>query len=567
MRSIVSGGTRANYGASVGGRAVSGALRPLATPFVVAPPEGARVRTRLPVTPDDEAVLLSLGRHLGRLASRDLAERVRRSRGESDRTGRKHALTAASSSRWAGAITRTNDDQWSLAWRNLRREECYLRSAIARITERVAAPCGERDATGIPGYATPEERAQKQRRLMVLKARLRHVERSIEKGALSICRGRRALARTRHHLEDAGLALPEWRTRWEAARLFITADGERDKRLGNETIRWDPERRTLEIRLPTPLAHLVNTPASRYRLKQVAFPHRGDEVAAQTSSGAVRYDITFDPERRRWYLDASWTFDRESASLEELRRHGVLGVDLNAEHLAAWVLDRHGNPVGDPLTVPLELAGLPATQRDGRLRAAISMLVGLARVHGLRALAIEDLDFAPEKRASRETHGRGRRGKQFRRMIHGLPTAQFRSRLVQMASSAGLSIIAVDPAYTSKWGGEHWQRPLQRERRSTVSRHHGAAVVIGRRGLGYRARRRSGVTARQQSHAAGRATLQARPDVLGGEGTCADGGRRADPGLPRSPARGTRAPRTVRGALSAARTRSLDRNGAGAVYP
>jgi len=40
-------------------------LRPIAEPFVVARPSGARIRTRLTVGPDDEAVLVALGAHLG----------------------------------------------------------------------------------------------------------------------------------------------------------------------------------------------------------------------------------------------------------------------------------------------------------------------------------------------------------------------------------------------------------------------------------------------------------------------------------------------------------------------
>jgi hypothetical protein len=30
-----------------------------------------------------------------------------------------------------------------------------------------------------------------------------------------------------------------------------------------------------------------------------------------------------------------------------------------------------------------------------------------------------------------------------------------------MAANAGISVIAVDPAYTSRWGAEHWQVALQ----------------------------------------------------------------------------------------------------------
>ena len=51
------------------------ALRTIAEPFVVAPPAGARVRTRLRVPDADAAVLREAGEHLGSLASADLAAR------------------------------------------------------------------------------------------------------------------------------------------------------------------------------------------------------------------------------------------------------------------------------------------------------------------------------------------------------------------------------------------------------------------------------------------------------------------------------------------------------------
>jgi hypothetical protein len=50
-------------------------LRPIAAPFVAAAPAAARVRTRLRVPAEDEAVLWAVGRHLGSLAGRDLAAR------------------------------------------------------------------------------------------------------------------------------------------------------------------------------------------------------------------------------------------------------------------------------------------------------------------------------------------------------------------------------------------------------------------------------------------------------------------------------------------------------------
>src|SRR5512132_2161844 len=94
-------------------------MRSISPSFVVAPPTGAKVRTRLRQGAADEEVLLQVGEYLGSLAGGDLAVRSRLGHGPDGRTGRKRALTAASSSRWAGAITRTANDQWTRGYKNL----------------------------------------------------------------------------------------------------------------------------------------------------------------------------------------------------------------------------------------------------------------------------------------------------------------------------------------------------------------------------------------------------------------------------------------------------------------
>lgn len=474
-------------------------LGEIAEPFVVAPPAGRRVRTRLAVDAGDAAVLAAVGGHLGALAGADLARRCAEGRlgtvGRAvSRRERKRALTAAASSRWAGAITRGSDDAWALAERNLHAEARSLRARARRIQRRLAVPAGGRQGN-TRGYASQAERFEKQRRLQVLHARLAGAQARLRAGRMPVCRGGRRLARVRHNLAQAGITEAQWRAVWQSRRWFICADGEAGKACGNETIRWHPDQGWLEVKLPAPLAHLANRPHGRYRLSPlVTFPYRGGEAAAQAATGAVRYDITFDPGKARWYLDASWqSTPPQTPALGELRQRRVLAIDVNAGHLAAIVADPSGNPVGVPVTLPWDLGGRPASARDGRVRAAVSQLLALARTTGCQALAIENLDFAEARAAGRERTGRrpsrGRRGRGFRRLVAGIPTARFRDRLTQMAANRGLAVVAVDPAYTSRWGAEHWLTAL-RTISPDASGHHAAALVIGRRSLGQRARRR-----------------------------------------------------------------------------
>jgi hypothetical protein len=476
-------------------------LRPVAEPFVVAPPCGARIRTRLHVSPDDEAVLMALGAYLGSLLGRDLAKRCREGqldarRRSASRASRKRAATKNSSSRWAGTITRISEDAWQLGRRNLVAQLATLTARTRAVRARLAIPIGQRRGS-TRGYDSAAERFHKTRHLQILQARLNDVQRRLAGGQVSVCRGGRRLALLRHHLEEAGLSDMQWQQQWKAARWFICADGEADKAWGNETIRWHPDEAWVELKLPASLAQLANRPHGRYRLScPVGFSYRGEEVGAQAASGAVRYDITNDGVRRRWYLDASWKLARAtSPPIGELRNNGVLAVDVNAGHLATIAVDASGNPVGRPLTIALKTAGQSSTTRDGHLRAAISQVLAIAKRRGYQAIAIENLDFAQARSEGREhtarRPSRGRRGRRFRALVAGIPTARFRGRFVQMAANQGLSVIAVDPAYTSRWGAEHWFQ-LLRQVSPEASGHHCAAQVIGRRGLGQRARRRGG---------------------------------------------------------------------------
>lgn len=60
--------------------------------------------------------------------------------------------------------------------------------------------------------------------------------------------------------------------------------------------------------------------------------------------------------------------------LEAARASGLIGVDTNADHLAAWRLDAHGNPVGEPRRFDYDLSGT-AAHRDAQVRHALIRLL------------------------------------------------------------------------------------------------------------------------------------------------------------------------------------------------
>ncbi|MGV0904105.1 hypothetical protein [Mycobacterium novum] len=316
------------------------------------------------------------------------------------RAERKRALTAVSSSRWAGALTRAVEDQYQLGMRALGAHVGDLQSAIGVLEQRCALRPGE-TATEDPaasggrrrvkrGYATAGERFSKTRRLACLRQRLAAAQADLAAGRPAVTVGGKRLWRTRHNLQAAGIDESGWRQRWDAARLFVTADGETGKNGGNETIRVDEQG---QLRLKVPAALAAKYGSHLQVAAPVRFSHGGCDLAARiTANQAVRYDISFDAAKGRWYLDASWAITADPpAELDQLRQGRVLGVDLNADHLAACVLDDSGNPVAQPVTIGVEVHGLRASRRDGRVRAAITALLDTAQQHGCSAIAVENL--------------------------------------------------------------------------------------------------------------------------------------------------------------------------------
>jgi len=510
-------------------------LRPWRGVKPVAAPSGVAISTRLRTTPDEERVLDLVAGHLGQLRRADLAavarpepmdsgldDQQRRSVRRGRLNARKKALTAQSSARWANAIIAGNDDQYRLARDGQYRHIVGLRAAIATIEKRLAAPITDtlavadrkarRKTKAVKGYATQAERFAKQQRLQHLRGELARAEKDRADGRVHVVEGGKRLAHTRHQLDDAGLTVDRWRTRWAAARWRITANGSPDEPFGNLTITVTPAG-AVSVRLPKPLEQFANAPHGRYVLSCPAvFAHRGDEWAQRITGGnSVSYTLTRRPGRAGRYLTASWAIpsmpywvgrDDCGAGDGVYATGPLVGVDLNDGHLAVRRLDTHGNPIGAAERIDIDLSG-SASRRDAQVRHAITQLLHYTRRHGITAIAVEDLDFADARATGRETMGRGARGKRFRRAVSAIPTAVFRNRLTGMAAGAGIELLAVNPAYSSVWGDQHWRRPYP-----NVTRHQAAATVIGRRAQGYSARRRKGVTPQRPEDRAVRATDQ-----------------------------------------------------------
>ena len=170
-------------------------------------------------------------------------------------------------------------------------------------------------------------------------------------------------------------------------------------------------------------------------------------------------------------------------------------LDAVAAHLG-W--SRRADPAvtseREPLNAQLSDPQRSRVRRD-RLNARRMALTAQSSARWANAIIAGDDD---RYRLSRDAQSRDAQSRD----------AQYRrNRLAGMAQHTGIAVYAVNPAYTSTWGAQPWQRPY-----INVTRHQAAATVIGRRAQGHPARRRKGVTPKRPEDRPVRATNQTGPD-------------------------------------------------------
>ena len=165
-------------------------LRRIGDPVVAAASAGVRLRTRIGARAEEAEALTAMGELLGSVYRGELVGRIGLGRWDRRtharwRAGGKQAVTAVSSSRWAGVITRAVEDQYQLGMRGVAAHVAGLRVAVDVLARRCVLRLGQlapvagtetggRSRRRRGGYRSAAERLAKTRRLAVLREPARH---------------------------------------------------------------------------------------------------------------------------------------------------------------------------------------------------------------------------------------------------------------------------------------------------------------------------------------------------------------------------------------------------------
>ena len=355
-----------------------------------------------------------------------------------------------------------------------------LRRRIARAKKRIA----KAEKRG-----RLDQAHHKRRRLAALEHRLMVLEAELKAGLVRLCFGSKALWR-KHHLDDNGYANhEEWLEDWRSARtgeFFVL--GSRDETAGCQLCVAgiaDDGSLTLRLRMPDSLAgehgryatisgvrfaygHEQVLAALESNAEYVAHRREYGEKSARATDLGQAISYRFKRDGKGWRVFVSTEIQNVPVVTD--KRHGAIGVDLNADHLAVAETDASGNYV-HAFSVLLVAYGKSRHQVEALIGDAVARVVDYARRVG-KPVVLEQLDFRKKKAA---LEGESRK---YSRMLSSFSYGKTLAYFLSRAHRQGVEVRQVNPAYSSVIGRVKFME------RYGLSVHQAAALVLARRLLG-----------------------------------------------------------------------------------
>lgn len=330
---------------------------------------------------------------------------------------------------------------------------------------------------------------QRKRRLATLIARKERIEQRIKDHNPKLCFGSKKLFRSQFALDKQSPTyldeLNAWKQAWQQSRnhdIFLV--GSKDESCGNQScqgvLQADGSLQ-LTVRLPNALhgqfgkTFVINVKLN-YGKQQVInalqaskaetitkMDADGKEVQVKKRTG-VALTYRFNQDAKGWRVLISVPVSNTLTTRKDM---GVIGVDLNADHLAVTELDRFGNMIAFK-RYSLNLTGT-SDQNQALIGDTVKAISSWAQ-WASKPIVLEDLDFKAKKQAMGDD-------KRYNAMLSSLAYNQLHQMMTSSAFRAGVEVITVNPAYTSVIGNINYAKRLG------ISGHLAASIAIGRRGM------------------------------------------------------------------------------------
>ncbi|MFC6603886.1 IS200/IS605 family accessory protein TnpB-related protein [Ectobacillus funiculus] len=281
--------------------------------------------------------------------------------------------------------------------------------------------------------------------------------------------GSRSFFRKQYTMHKDQKSHAAWRHAFRYKRnAKMTISGRKDAKYGNFVFQYDAPSQTLHIRSTTGRA-LV--------LPYVYVPYGQDRMQESIATQLSCQNKKKDGQSIGWSIEDHGTYyiikciveDPEHPHLNHAKADGVIGVDVNYNHIAFSNVNGQGQLLSSScLYFSLE------RKRSGQitkiLEAEAIRLVDIA-VQRNKPIVLEVLDTTLSKSA-----GRYRNRKQNRRMSL-FAYKKMQDSIHSRAAKMGIAVFEVNPAFTSQIGKMKYMKQMH------ISIHQAASYVIGRRGM------------------------------------------------------------------------------------
>lgn len=297
----------------------------------------------------------------------------------------------------------------------------------------------------------------------------------------SICFGGKKLAKKRHRVKET--ELKDYREKWFHKRNNqILICGSHEEAKGNSlcqlTYNEDSNMFSMTIKIPKCLQtkynkksifiENVNIPVyQREEIKRQVLAHKYKDKKREALSFRFIYDKT-----NTFRLNISVNIKKPKIFTSHY--NGLIGIDINNDHLAVVEIDRHGNFL-ECMTLPLDLENKTTGQRNDIIGKTIIKLKDYALLKN-KDIVVEKLDFKNKKRELEDRN----QNRKYNKMLSQFSYQKILNGIDMIGNKYGIRVRKVDPAYTSLIGEVKYSNELG------LSIHMAAAYVIARRGYEYK---------------------------------------------------------------------------------
>jgi IS605 OrfB family transposase len=269
----------------------------------------------------------------------------------------------------------------------------------------------------------------------------------------------------------------------------LYARGDKSKK-GNLNIRLMYDDNTYEcyVEIANPLGQPKGKHAPRLRFP-VSVPEKyeeeiidlvmGEPVGVNAKGKPIieyrPYTVEIKRKNGEYYIHLIYeeeVYGRELTYDEPIQAERIAGMDINIDRIAVSIVSKQGNFIKSKVFYCHELEYVKANKRNNIVGETVRDVYDWLLQENVGAVVIENIQL-------RQQHDTDKR---FHRLTHHFKKKKLTDTIIRRGMRLGFRVKKVNPAYTSVIGRFKYMEKYG------LSVHESAALVIGRRGLGYRER-------------------------------------------------------------------------------